>query len=53
MFYSLTQIHAIQRLFLFHTRTPYTVKEIRNMISKDQLIPFLDCEIAEEIANNH
>lgn len=51
MTYTLNEIHALCRLFLFHTRTVYSVKEMRDKARKE-IIMFTKCEIKAEIEAN-
>ena len=51
MTYTLNEIKALCRLFLFHTRTSYSVKEMRAKVKSD-LIGFTRCEIKAEIEAN-
>ena len=45
------QVQALIRLFLFHTKTSYSVKEIREMAEKNQVL-FTSDEISDEIEAN-
>ena len=51
MTYTITEINALVRLFLFNTREVITVKEMREM-ARTSVIGFTRCEIQEEIEAN-
>ena len=51
MVYNHIQIHALIRLFLFHTKTVYSVKEMRDLVANEDVL--FDAEdIANEIKAN-
>ena len=51
MVYNHIQILALIRLFLFHTKTVYTVREMRDLVSKGNILFDTD-EINAEISAN-
>jgi hypothetical protein len=51
MYYSINQINALIRLFLFNTRIAYSVKEMREKV-KNETICFTLCEINDEVIAN-
>ena len=51
MTYTITQINALCRLFILHTREAFTVAEMRQKAS-NEVIGFTRCEIQEEIEAN-
>jgi hypothetical protein len=48
---TLPQLNALIRLFIFHTRTVYSVREMREMVAKTTICFTID-EINEEIKAN-
>jgi hypothetical protein len=51
MTYTITQINALVRLFLFHTRESFTIAEMREK-ARNEIIGFTQCEIQHEIEEN-
>lgn len=51
MTYTLNELNALVRLFLFHTREAFTVADMRQKADKE-VIGFTRCEIHAEIEAN-
>lgn len=52
MTYTMNEIHALCRLFLFHTRISYSVKEMRAKLNEERVVIFDHEEIHAEIEAN-
>ena len=51
MTYTLNELNALVRLFLFHTSESFTIAEMREK-ARNEIIGFTKCEIHDEIEAN-
>lgn len=52
MTYTMNEVHALCRLFIFHLNEVYTVKEMRAKIANERVVIFDTDEIHAEIEAN-